>query len=76
EYFKDNFIQNSDNFETNLKTLSFTKNNKDFGVIKPNVDAILKMTTRGDQKISQIMVRDNLIDFVLPYKNTSKLLND
>lgn len=76
EYFKDNFIQKNENFETNLKTLSFAKNNEDFGVIKTNVDAILKMTTRGDQNISKITIRDNFIDFTLPYKNTSKLLDD
>lgn len=76
DYFKDKFVQNSGNFGKELKTLSFVKNNQDFGVIKSNLDVILKMTTRGDQNISKITVRDGFIDFTLPYKNTSKLLDD
>ena len=76
DYFKDKFVQNSESFEKELKTLSFVKNKEDFGVIKSNLDAILKMATRGDQNISKITVRDGFIDFTLPYKNTSKLLDD
>lgn len=76
-YFKKEFVQNIELFESELKsTLNFVKNTKDFGVIKTKLDAILKMTTRSDGVISKINIHDNSIDFVLPYKNTSKLLDD
>lgn len=76
DYFKDTFIQKSESFGTELKTLNFTKNKEDFGVIKSSLDAILKMTTRSDGKITKISIHDNLVDFTLPFKNTSKLLDD
>ena len=76
DYFINSFIQKNEEFETNLNSLSFVKNSEEFGVIKSKLDQILKMTTRGDQKINQITINDNFIDFILPYKNTSKLLDE
>lgn len=77
QYFKNEFVQNLELFESELKsTIAFAKNSEDFGVIKTKLDSILKLTTRSDGAISKVSIFENSIDFVLPYKNTAKLLDD
>lgn len=76
DYFKENFIQKVDEFSIELNTLSFTKKDNDFGVIKSKLDSILLITTRSDQNIKDVLIEDNFIEFKLPFKNTSKLLDD
>lgn len=57
-----------------IETIEFQS--KPFGVNKKELDKILRLSTRSDGKITKIAIRGNLIDFILPYKNTSKLLDD
>lgn len=79
DYFKNNILWGSDNFEEFAKStiplLSKGKQAEGLCAKKDAIDAILKLSTR-DGKVSGINIKadENLIDFVLPFKNTQKLI--
>lgn len=59
--------------KTTLDLLSKNKQANKLCVKKDAIDAILKLSTR-DGSVSQIAIQDGVIDFVLPFKSTQKLL--
>jgi ribonuclease HII len=80
EFFKNNIVSDIDELTKQKRTslpLKTKGNQNELCAKKDAMDAILKLAAR-DGSVSSISIREdeNLVDFVLPFKSTQKLLSD
>ena len=78
EFFKKNIVSDIEELTKQKKTslsLKTKGNQNELCAKKDAIDKILKLATR-DGSVSGINIREdeNLVDFVLPFKSTQKLL--